>query len=319
MAATSVVVRPRGMAPTGYRCPICQQTTKSFRSLLHHVQWWHGFCRDAPSSPHPRSEGEVDSPDVSCPNKANDQVTEGAACQSFGQNPTPNNAYSSTGTRLIVSTIVSKRRLELFRSADVGHDMQKSIGLRLPSTTQILWLASACPFLEVVAYVTVSHVTLPEALWSLGAGCRRVKTLIVPPLDPLQRMAMYPPSCQMCSRVMQNGMMRSCVNLSSFEIDRGGDIDESSAAVLVEAGLKRIQYLYLTHTVVSPGAVIILHGCCPRLKEINLVLHRRDFQSTSAFGNFVAGFGALQQREPFDTFVRLSLTDDRNYFVEDVE
>ncbi|XP_037573310.2 uncharacterized protein LOC119455865 [Dermacentor silvarum] len=112
-------------------------------------------------------------------------------------------------------------------------------------------------------------------------------------------------------------VLRSCVNLSSLEIDRGRDIDEASAAVLAEAGLHRIQQLYLTHTVISPGGAIILHGGCPRLREISVVLHRRDFDSASAFGNFVAGFGALQQREPFDTFVRLGFTDERDYLAED--
>ncbi|XP_075737269.1 uncharacterized protein LOC142776796 [Rhipicephalus microplus] len=46
------------MAPTEYRCPICQEASKSFRSLLHHVQWWHGFCRDGPVTQQPRCEEE---------------------------------------------------------------------------------------------------------------------------------------------------------------------------------------------------------------------------------------------------------------------
>ncbi|XP_075533206.1 F-box only protein 41-like [Dermacentor variabilis] len=206
---------------------------------------------------------------------------------------------------------------------------------RQVSWQKVIWLASACPFLEVVTYITASHVTLPEALWSLGAGCRRVKTLIVPPLNPLKKQGYAGHRvCQMLGKcwpelqVLCIGgrnltlaslccILRSCVNLSSFEIDRGRDIDEGSAVVLAEAGLQRIQQLYLTHTVISPGAVMILHGGCPRLKEISVVLHRRDFNSSSAFSNFVAGLRALQQTAPFDSFVRLGFTDERESLAEE--
>ncbi|XP_077549317.1 F-box only protein 41-like [Haemaphysalis longicornis] len=145
-------------------------------------------------------------------------------------------------------------------------------------TDRVLWLASACSFLEVVVYIAVSHVTLPEALWSLGAGCRRVKTLIIPPMDPRKkqgyaghRVCQIVGKCWPQLRVLCIGgrslslasicsALRGCVCLESFEIDRGRDIEDKSAEALVEAGLQRVELFYLTHTVVSAAAAVILHG-----------------------------------------------------------
>ncbi|KAL3183149.1 hypothetical protein MRX96_006919 [Rhipicephalus microplus] len=333
MAATSVVDRQpeRGMAPTEYRCPICQEASKSFRSLLHHVQWWHGFCLDGPATQQPRGEEEsipnydlvrkrdaylreqgklrakvdkffhctesgmkfnrrtekprfrcregphpavvyeefwphttskeapdpgytaVDPRDVGSQNKSGvtERATEASTHESsepFATREAAKNAVDYVNHRAQVkaatratqtnprptrhaekhrvtfapddSTMVQPepprrpprctRRVALeVAFGDLNQEPMNSrvhlehglenllraccktlkvltiIGCDNVLTDRILWLASACPFLEVVAYVTVSHVTLPEALWSLGAGCRRVKTLIVPPLDPL--------------------------------------------------------------------------------------------------------------------------------------
>ncbi|KAH8018763.1 hypothetical protein HPB51_012082 [Rhipicephalus microplus] len=416
MAATSVVDRQpeRGMAPTEYRCPICQEASKSFRSLLHHVQWWHGFCLDGPATQQPRGEEEsipnydlvrkrdaylreqgklrakvdkffhctesgmkfnrrtekprfrcregpppavvyeefwphttskeapdpgytaVDPRDVGSQNKSGvtERATEASTYESsepFATTEAAKNAVDYVNHRVQVKAATRAtqtnprptRHAEKHRvtfapddSAMVQPkpprrpprctrrvDFQRNGKLVLSSSKhiarRILWLASACPFLEVVAYVTVSHVTLPEALWSLGAGCRRVKTLIVPPLDPLKKQGYAGHRvCQMLGKcwpelqVLCIGgrnltlaslccVLRSCMNLTSLEIDRGRDIDESSAAVLVEAGLPRIQHLYLTHTVISPGAVIIMHDVAARaISEaigINRSLHELHF------------------------------------------
>lgn len=196
-------------------------------------------------------------------------------------------------------------------------------------TDRVLWLASTCSFLEVVAYIAASHVTLPEALWSLGAGCRRVKTLIIPPLDPRKkqgyaghRVCQIVGKCWPQLRVLCVGgrslslasiccALRGCVGLESFEIDRGRDIEDKSAEVLLEAGLKRVKLFYLTHTVISAAAVVILQGGCPMLKEISVILQERDFGTAAAFEDTVTELELLQQRQPFDTLLKLALTEDK--------
>ncbi|XP_077484854.1 uncharacterized protein LOC144094811 [Amblyomma americanum] len=104
--------------------------------------------------------------------------------------------------------------------------------------------------------------------------------------------------------------IRSCVNLVSFEIDRGREIDEASAEAMVKAGLQRVEHLYFTHTVISHRAVVILQGACPRMKETSIILHGRDFGCASALNDCVASLKMLQRTKPFDTVLKLVLSDE---------
>ncbi|KAL1432244.1 hypothetical protein MTO96_013569 [Rhipicephalus appendiculatus] len=351
MAATGVVEgQPeRGMAPTEYRCPICQEASKSFRSLLHHVQWWHGFCRDAPATPQPRGEGEI-IPNYNLVRKRDAYLREQGKLRAkvdkffhraearvkldrdaeeprfrCTEGPPPAAVYEEFWPHAIIRasydpgyTAVDSRDVSSWNKTGATDRATEATTCQSsePFTTpDDAYSAAENAVNDVNQRVRVKAVT--RAAQTNPRSTRRAeKHRVTFAFDDPATVQPKPP--RRPPRYTRR-VVRSCVNLSSFEIDRGRDIDESSAAVLVEAGLQRIRHLYLTHTVISPGAVIIMHGCCPRLKEINLVLHRQDFASTSAFGNFVAGFGALQQREPFDTFVRLGLTDDRKDLAEDIE
>lgn len=163
-------------------------------------------------------------------------------------------------------------------------------------TERTLWLVSChCPLLEEFAYISNTYPASPEAIWSLGAGCRRLNTLIIPPVFPSNNSHKFSDHCLsiigkcwielkiLCiggTSVTLKGLVaiaQRCQNLEVLELDHMGEIEESAVPPLCQAGLANLRALYFTHTPITPQALLQLKYFCKHLHKIKVLVSADDY------------------------------------------
>ncbi|XP_072168092.1 uncharacterized protein [Diadema setosum] len=163
-------------------------------------------------------------------------------------------------------------------------------------TERVLWLCSChCRNLRSVTYISSSDPVGPEVVWALGAGCRRIVSLKIPPRHPCEKAKKFSSSCvSMIGRCWSNLqalsvggqfvkpeslaiVAKSCPKLQVLELDHMVKVTEDKAVVLCRSGLRGLHTLILKHTPITPSAIIHFNGACPQLTKISVYLSLSDF------------------------------------------
>ncbi|XP_071481726.1 F-box only protein 41-like, partial [Diadema antillarum] len=163
-------------------------------------------------------------------------------------------------------------------------------------TERVLWLCSChCRNLRSVTYISSSDPVGPEVVWALGAGCRRIVSLKIPPRHPCEKAKKFGSSCvSMIGRCWSNLqalsvggqfvkpeslaiVVKSCPKLQVLELDHMVKVTEDKAVVLCRSGLRGLHTLILKHTPITPSAIIHFNGACPQLTKISVYLSLSDF------------------------------------------
>ncbi|ELU07026.1 hypothetical protein CAPTEDRAFT_177056 [Capitella teleta] len=182
-------------------------------------------------------------------------------------------------------------------------------------TDRCLWLAS-CYSRNIidVTYISDLDPVGSEVIWSLGAGCRQVSRLIIPPMFPNQNPHKFTNHCAFniarCwpdlhtlsiggvdvnskgLTAIGNGrnevvigyltylLIRTahfCGKLQRLELDHMCEITEEVAMAMCKAGLKGLRVLHLTFTPVTPKALLHFTSACPYLDDITVRVGISDY------------------------------------------
>ncbi|XP_038070972.1 F-box only protein 41-like [Patiria miniata] len=183
-------------------------------------------------------------------------------------------------------------------------------------TERSLFLASCyCRNLYSLTYISQTDPIGHEVIWALGAGCRNIASLKVPPRQPCHQHQRLSNRClQMIGRCWPlllalsvggpsidiNGLVsvaRNCPRLQVLELDHLPEVTEVIAVAMCQAGLRGLHTLILRNTLISPAAIMQFNGACPQLKSLSVYLSpsicggdNRDFH------NIVSRLRALTKR-----------------------
>ncbi|XP_003724568.2 uncharacterized protein LOC100887834 isoform X2 [Strongylocentrotus purpuratus] len=163
-------------------------------------------------------------------------------------------------------------------------------------TERVLWLASChCRSLMSVTYISRTDPVGPEVIWALGAGCRHIQSLKIPPKSPCEKPKRFNSACvAMIGRcwtqlkALSVGgthvkaeslslVIRSCAKLQVLELDHMTKLTEEKAVELCRDGLRGLHTLILKHTPITPSAILHFNGACPQLTRISVHLSLSDF------------------------------------------
>ncbi|XP_076345789.1 F-box only protein 41-like isoform X2 [Tachypleus tridentatus] len=163
-------------------------------------------------------------------------------------------------------------------------------------TERSLWQASCCcHYLEKVAYISSMYPVSPEVLWSLGSGCRLLRCLIIPPYYPSHGKQSLNNRCLLTigrnwpnlkllciggTEIDSRGLVtvaKHCQQLAVLELDHMGELQEDSVKEMCRVGLKILEDLYLTHTLVTAEALHHIHENCSSLKKIKILIASSDY------------------------------------------
>ncbi|XP_013418991.2 uncharacterized protein LOC106179780 [Lingula anatina] len=163
-------------------------------------------------------------------------------------------------------------------------------------TDRSLWLISChCKKLEKLAYLSSSSPASSEVIWALGAGCKRINTLLMPPVYPSSLPHTFNNSsvkmigkCWPHLRVLCIGgidvnvegltaIAGCCLRLQVLELDHMCQVMENTALAMCKAGLKGLQILEFTFTPVTPKALVHFNSACHHLKKISVHVGISDY------------------------------------------
>ncbi|XP_071947498.1 uncharacterized protein [Antedon mediterranea] len=163
-------------------------------------------------------------------------------------------------------------------------------------TDRSLWLASChCRFLETIMYVSSTDPVGHEVIWALGAGCRNIRALQIPPLFPCENSQKFNNKCvQMIGRcwpLIQGlciggidvdirglvSLVRNCPRLCVLELDHMQEMTEETAVGMCSNGLRGLETIIFTATPVTPKAIIQFNSACPQLKVIAVYVGISDY------------------------------------------
>ncbi|XP_071792656.1 uncharacterized protein [Asterias amurensis] len=159
-------------------------------------------------------------------------------------------------------------------------------------TERSLFLASCyCRSLYSLTFISQTDPIGHEVIWALGAGCRNIASLKIPPRQPCQQQQRLSNHClQMIGRcwplllalsvggrsIDEHGLVsiaRNCPRLQVLELDHLPEVTEVIAIAMCQAGLRGLHTLILRNTLISPAAILQFNGACPQLKAISVYLN----------------------------------------------
>ncbi|CAH1783173.1 unnamed protein product [Owenia fusiformis] len=163
-------------------------------------------------------------------------------------------------------------------------------------TQRCLWLASCyCRHLQKLAYISESDPAGYEVIWALGAGCRDLSTLIIPPMHPSQHPYRFNNRClrlvsQCWSQlhvlciggveINQKGLVnlaKNCPRLQVLELDHISEMTEETSILMCKQGLKGLEALDFTFTPVTPKSILQFISACPKLKSLSVHIGISDY------------------------------------------
>ncbi|XP_033125390.1 uncharacterized protein LOC117123540 [Anneissia japonica] len=163
-------------------------------------------------------------------------------------------------------------------------------------TDRSLWLASChCRFLQTVMYVSDTDPIGHEVIWALGAGCRNICALQIPPMFPCKNAQKFNNKClQMVGRcwpLLQGlciggmeidvkglvSVVKNCPRLHVLELDHMLEVTEEVAIAMCSHGLRGLETLIFTATPATPKAILHFNGVCPQLKVIAVYVGISDY------------------------------------------
>nr|XP_054766719.1 F-box only protein 41-like [Lytechinus pictus] len=163
-------------------------------------------------------------------------------------------------------------------------------------TERVLWLASChCRSLMSVTYISKTDPVGSEVIWALGAGCRQIQSLKIPPKHPCEKPKRFNSACvatigrcwTQLKALSVGGpsvkveslsvVVRSCAKLQVLELDHMIKVTEEKAVELCQDGLRGLHTLILRHTPITPSAILHFNGACPQLTRISVHLSLSDF------------------------------------------
>ncbi|XP_064600651.1 dentin sialophosphoprotein-like [Liolophura sinensis] len=198
-------------------------------------------------------------------------------------------------------------------------------------TEKCLWEVSCYSrLLQRLCYISSMDPLGPEVMWNMGAGCRDIVTLIIPPGVPnkkpgrfnnkcVQLIGQFYPELKVLSiggaEVDERGLLalaKQCQRLQVLEFDHMKEITEEVAQTLCDAGLKDLQTLEFTNTPVTPKAVHLFSKNCRRLRRINVRVAISDYfedtllkENVDHFKNVVEKFNSLKKRSNLSSVLRI--------------
>ncbi|XP_077864703.1 uncharacterized protein LOC100369563 [Saccoglossus kowalevskii] len=163
-------------------------------------------------------------------------------------------------------------------------------------TDRALWLCSChCKTLQNIMYISEFDPVGHEVIWALGAGCRNVVSLQIPPMHPCQKPHKFNNRCmQMVGRcwpllralsiggidVDEKGLVsitKNCARLQLLEMDHMLEITEEIAISMCRNGLRAIERLIFTATPVTPKALLQFNSSCPQLIALTINIGISDY------------------------------------------
>ncbi|XP_072041531.1 F-box only protein 41-like isoform X1 [Amphiura filiformis] len=163
-------------------------------------------------------------------------------------------------------------------------------------TERCLWLASCyCMNLCSVTYVSQTDPAGHEVIWAVGAGCRQIESLKLPPGFPCDQPYKFNNRCaQMISRcwprlkalsiggkgVDGKGLVtiaKNCPKLQVLEINHMIKVSEPVAIAMTKSGLRGLQVLIFRHTPVTTKSILQFNGACSQLRSMSLHLSPSDY------------------------------------------
>ncbi|XP_022091809.1 F-box only protein 41-like isoform X2 [Acanthaster planci] len=183
-------------------------------------------------------------------------------------------------------------------------------------TERSLFLASCyCRNLYSLSYISQTDPIGHEVIWALGAGCRNIASLKVPPRQPCPQHQRLSNRClQMIGRCWPlllalsvggpsidiHGLVsiaRNCPRLQVLELDHLPEVTEVIAIAMCQAGLRGLHTLILRNTLISPNAIMQFNGACPQLKALSVYLSPSICRGDNKdFHNIVSRLRALTKR-----------------------
>ncbi|XP_013771664.1 F-box only protein 41-like [Limulus polyphemus] len=196
-------------------------------------------------------------------------------------------------------------------------------------TERSLWQASCCcHYLEKVAYISSMYPASPEVLWSLGSGCRLLRCLIIPPYYPSHSKQILNNRCLLTigrswpnlqllciggTEIDIRGLVtvaKHCQQLAVLELDHAGELQEDSVKEMCRVGLKKLEDLYLTHTLVTAAALLHIHENCSTLKKIKILTASSDYSihstSVQEYNKKLEELKALKKQSRFRTLLYIT-------------